>query len=77
MRVRPRFSIDSCSQKSRLLLVFKSLCAEDLTHVIIYHAYSAGLHLSPPLFFGLRYENSSEFAAALQFSKLRRGSDRA
>jgi hypothetical protein len=54
MRVRPRFSVDGCGQNSRLLRVFKSLGVEDLMHVIIHHTDSAGLPLSPPLFFGLR-----------------------
>jgi hypothetical protein len=53
MRVSPRFSVDGCGQNSRLLWVFKSLGVEDLTHVIIHHTDSAGLPLSPPLFFGL------------------------
>ena len=49
----PRFSVDDCGQNSRLLSVFKSLGVEDLTQVITHHADSAGLPLSPPLFFGL------------------------
>ena len=53
MRVRPRFSVDGCGQNSRLLWVFNFLGVKDLTHVIIHHADSAGLPLSPPLFFGL------------------------
>lgn len=53
MRVRPRFSVDGCGHNSRLLGVFKSLDVEDLTHVIIHLSESAGLPLSPSLFFGL------------------------
>jgi hypothetical protein len=56
MRVRPRLSVDDCGQNSRLPWVFKSLGVEDLTQVIIHHADSAGLPLSPPLFFGLDIE---------------------
>jgi hypothetical protein len=47
---QPHFSIDGCGQNSRLLWVFKSMGVEDLTHVIISHADSAGLRLSPPFF---------------------------
>jgi len=54
MRVRLRFSVDGCSQNSRPLRIFKSLGVKDLARVVIHHTDSAGLPLSPPLFFGLQ-----------------------
>jgi hypothetical protein len=47
------FFVDDCNQNSKLLWIFESLSLKDLACVVIHHTDSAGLPLSPPLFFGL------------------------